>query len=327
MSTGKISVRLKVMDNRYNLHEIKNKVVLLSALDWGMGHTARCVHIIKILFSLNNKLVFAGNEKQCDFLKKDFPEMECVHLAGYNISLNSKKNTYVQLAKQFGQLKRVMKCERKWLENFVANREIDYIVSDNRYGFYHPSVTSVLLTHQLNLQIPFFMRLANGWLTKSIERFDACWVPDTADHALSGELSKRKLNIPTHFIGHLCRFKALTSEKEYDFLVILSGPEPERSNFLNDMLNEFSEPCSKGCVAFVGAHLSNFDSFQNPSTAELELLIAKSDIIISRAGYTTIMEMVCLNKKARLYPTKGQYEQEYLAKTIKHQQIEFVFTK
>lgn len=312
------------MDNRYNLHEIKNKVVLLSALDWGMGHTTRCVHLIHTLFAANNKVIFAGNVKQCDFLKKDFPEMECVHLDGYNVFLNSKNNTYAQLAKQFIKLKKAIKRERDWLKKFVANHKIDCIISDNRYGFYHPSITSVLLTHQLNLQIPFFKRLANKWLAKAIEKFDACWVPDTADHALSGELSKRKLKIPTHFIGPLCRFKALTAEKKYDFLVILSGPEPEKSNFLTYILNEFSEPCPPARVAFVGAHLTNYDSFQNPSTVELELLIAKSDIVISRAGYTTIMEMVYLNKKAHLYPTKGQYEQEYLAKTLKHPQIKFI---
>ncbi len=50
---------------------------------------------------------------------------------------------------------------------------------------------------------------------------------------------------------------------------------------------------------------------------ELEKAINESEIVISRSGYTTIMDLAVLEKKAFFIPTPGQYEQEYLAKRLK----------
>ena len=49
------------------------------------------------------------------------------------------------------------------------------------------------------------------------------------------------------------------------------------------------------------------------SANELNIALAQSDIVIARSGYTTIMDLAKLNKKAILIPTPGQTEQEYLA--------------
>jgi len=38
--------------------------------------------------------------------------------------------------------------------------------------------------------------------------------------------------------------------------------------------------------------------------------------VISRSGYTTIMDLAVLEKKAYFIPTPGQNEQEYLAKRL-----------
>ena len=40
---------------------------------------------------------------------------------------------------------------------------------------------------------------------------------------------------------------------------------------------------------------------------------AESAFIVSRCGYTTVMEVLAMQKKALLIPTPGQTEQEYLA--------------
>ncbi|MBK7885033.1 MAG: hypothetical protein IPJ81_15560 [Chitinophagaceae bacterium] len=49
------------------------------------------------------------------------------------------------------------------------------------------------------------------------------------------------------------------------------------------------------------------------STKEINNAINESKLIISRSGYTTIMDLVNLQKSAVLVPTPGQTEQEYLA--------------
>jgi UDP-N-acetylglucosamine:LPS N-acetylglucosamine transferase len=50
--------------------------------------------------------------------------------------------------------------------------------------------------------------------------------------------------------------------------------------------------------------------------AELCSLIMSSDLIISRSGYTTVMDLAALRKKSILIPTPGQTEQEYLGEYL-----------
>ena len=301
--------------------DISNKRVLIAALDWGMGHTTRCFSIIRVLMGRDNELIFAGDVNQIQFIRKEFPSIRIEKLDGYKILLDSNKNTYSQLARQRSKVQKAIRKETKWLNRYLNENKVDVVISDNRYGFYSVEIPSILITHQLNLQVPNFKFFANYLIKKYVQRFSAVWVPDDAQRTLTGELSNQKLNIPIHFIGVLNRFKQVKAEKKYDYLVILTGPEPERTNFLEyakeEMLN------LGVTAAFVGAHVDGFDSFFYPTTAELETLIAQSNCVFSRAGYTTIMEMVGLDKKAFLFPTRGQYEQEYLAKHIKHPQLQF----
>ena len=49
-------------------------------------------------------------------------------------------------------------------------------------------------------------------------------------------------------------------------------------------------------------------------------LISGSDLIITRAGYSTIMELVSLKCSAVLIPTPGQTEQEYIASMLSDKQ-------
>ncbi|NOQ71609.1 MAG: hypothetical protein GQ574_06395 [Crocinitomix sp.] len=303
---------------------IKNQKVLIAALDWGMGHTTRCVSVIRTLIKANNEVVFAGNEQQLNFIKIDFPGIKTETLQGYDIQLDSTKSTYLQMARQQKRIMKAIKKENSWLKKYVETNKVDYVISDNRYGFYHADIPSVIITHQLNLQVPTFKMITNWIIKRLIEKYDCCWVPDDEKRTLTGELSNAEIKIPVHFIGLLNRFEKIEVQHKYDFLVILSGPEPERTNFLNDCKNKAADLGSN--IAFVGAKVDQYDSFVNPTTAELSLLIAQSNCVYSRAGYTTIMEMVGLNKKAILIPTKGQYEQEYLATYIQHSQLKFSIT-
>jgi len=49
------------------------------------------------------------------------------------------------------------------------------------------------------------------------------------------------------------------------------------------------------------------------STATLQSLLATAEFIICRSGYTSMMELIPLQKKLILIPTPGQPEQIYLA--------------
>ena len=305
--------------------DINNKSILLSPLDWGMGHTTRCVALIRQLLEQKNEIVFAGNKSQIQFVRREFSEIETAELDGYNITLDSSKSTYLQMLRQKRKFKEAIRREKNWIENFVTAHKTDLIVSDNRYGFRSDSVKSVILTHQLNLQVPFFRRLASVQIARYVNQFDACWVPDTADHSLSGELSTGKLKVPVHYIGWLCRFSKRNAETKFKRLLIVSGPEPERTNFGNQMLAILQNaPGRSAVVGIDGKGSADLSYFPDPSSTELGQLIAESERVISRSGYTTLMEMASLEKTCVLIPTPGQFEQEYLAKFIRRQHIRFV---
>jgi len=104
-------------------------------------------------------------------------------------------------------------------------------------------------------------------------------------------------------------------------MVLLSGPEPQRS-YLEDMLLRDLKRY-KGNVLFIRGKIEaqqkkekkdNILVYNFMTSTELEIAINESDLILSRSGYTTIMDLAKLDKKAFFIPTPGQFEQEYLAK-------------
>ncbi len=304
---------------------IYDQKILIAALDWGFGHTTRCAALIRQLLKNNNQVIFAGNTQQTAFIKNEFANIITHNLNGYNITLDSQKNTYIQLIKQGRNILKAIKTENKWLQRFIESNQVDIVISDNRYGLYHPKITNIILTHQLTPQVPFFKNSATKLIHKKIQKFDLCWIPDFETQQFTGALSNHQLTIPVSFIGTLNRFDEVTAtnnlQSRFDYLVILSGPEPERTNFLNSMRDKLAKNNKK--MAIVGVRIDNATCFPSPTTAELKELIQKSNTVVTRAGYTSIMELAGLNKQAELYPTKGQYEQEYLAKHVKIEHFTF----
>lgn len=57
------------------------------------------------------------------------------------------------------------------------------------------------------------------------------------------------------------------------------------------------------------------------TSTELETVLNESEIVLSRSGYTSIMDLAKLEKKAFFIPTPGQFEQEYLAKKLEAEAI------
>jgi len=310
------------------IQKIRHKKILISALDWGFGHTTRCASLIKKLLENNNDVIFAGNTNQCQFIAKEFPSIKTELIAGYNITLSSKKSTYLQLVFQLKSIVSAIKNENNWVDEFVENNKIDLIISDNRYGFRHKSIHSVFMGHQINIKAPLFQNSANKKLLKYINQFNSCWIVDDQKLNLAGDLSQPKgLTIPYQYTGLLSRFTVLKVEIKFDYLVIISGPKPENGLFLKEVENHFLDSSKR--IAIVSTVKSkqeyqNLAYFYAPTTQQLNSLINESDTIISKAGYTTLMELSVLDKKAFLIPTKGQFEQEYLSKHIVNKKFVFI---
>jgi len=305
-----------------------NKRILISPLDWGFGHTTRVVSIIESLIEANNVVVFAGNSEQIKFITKEFPTIQIEFLEGYNIKLCSKKSTYLQVIQQGFKINTAIRSEGDFVKNVIAKYSIDLILSDNRYGFRDPNVESIFIGHQLNLQLPKFKRIVNKVLIGLINKFDSVWIVDDEILNLSGQLSNpSNLMIPFTFIGVLSRFKMNQTTIKYDYLVIVSGPVPENSVFLSEIESLVCNSKLRYAIvstAKSGKYFKHVDYFYDTSTVEMNVLLNESKVVISKSGYTTLMELSALNKKAILIPTKGQFEQEYLASRIESKSIRFV---
>ncbi|MGC4100898.1 glycosyltransferase [Ferruginibacter sp.] len=314
--------------------------VLVAPLDWGLGHATRCIPIIYELIKQDIEVVIAADGGIKNLLKKEFPDVVFTVLEGYQIRYSSRGAWLpLKLFLQFPALIKTVRAENKWLHNIIDEYKIDAVISDNRLGLYTKAIPCIYITHQL--QIKTGSKLTE-WFTRKIHyrfinKYNACWIPDnsTGDD-LAGDLShpKKMPQVPVKYLGPLSRFEKSSVEKKIDLLVLLSGPEPQRTLFENILiaqLKDFTgtavlvkglpgEANEKTPLLYSNQKLTVINHLD--ATA-LNQLIQQSQMIISRSGYTTIMDLVKLQQKAILVPTPGQTEQEYLANYLMQRHLFF----
>ena len=312
------------------MHTLKqNTKVLVAPLDWGLGHATRCIPIIKGLLSHGYEVFLAGEGAQSILLKAEFPQLTLIPLKGYRVSYsNHKRGMALKLLWQLPKIWRAIQFENRWLHKQVALHHFNIIISDNRYGLHHPSVKSIFITHQLTIKAPF--RVAEKWLQhiqyRLIRSFNTCWVPDIPGlNNAAGILSHPAIlpPVPVTYIGWLSRFEPKKLPVIYRYCIVLSGPEPQRTQLENKLLTQLTGITDS--VLFIrglpgAANLPatppNIICKNHLPQEALEMALLQSEWIISRTGYTTVMEILCLQKKAILIPTPGQTEQEYLAERL-----------
>lgn len=271
-------------------------------------------------------MILASDGSALELLRAEFPGIETYELPAYDVQYFSE-NMFWNIARQFPKIIRAVRREHVFTQKLVDDRGIDAIISDNRYGCFSKKIPSVILTHQLNLMIPFapFEWSANWVLSKALAKFDAVWVPDFLEKPnLSGALSHgKKYSFPVEFVGPLSRIKKSTPSvrQEYDVAVVLSGPEPQRSFFEKKLMEQaLALPDRFLFVQGKTARKEHFFAAENIevvsflTTTELQTALDSSEIIVCRSGYSSLMDLVNLGKKAILIPTPGQTEQECLAR-------------
>ena len=260
----------------------------------------------------------------------EFNQLTFYQLPSYKIKY-AKSGNLLQL-KLFLQAPHILKTilnENKKIAEIVAKEKIEGIISDNRFGAYHKKIPSVYITHQIHIKTGIFSFFSSKIHQKIIKKYSECWIPDVnVNNNFSGALSATKgLALNAKYIGVLSRFKQKPISKKYKLLVLLSGPEPQRTLLEHKLLKELENYSEK--VLFVRGVLKaekfkNTDNiaFKNYLLSEaLETAILQSEVVIARSGYTTIMDLAVLHSKAFFIPTPGQTEQFYLAKRLCKMQV------
>ncbi|HLX67819.1 MAG TPA: glycosyltransferase [Puia sp.] len=304
--------------------------VLVAPLDWGLGHATRCIPIIKELINQGCTVIIAAGGAQKALLQKEFPDLSFVGLPGFRLKYG--KNRAFTLLKIIFALPKILigiKQENAWLQQFTAREGLDAVISDNRYGLHGAGVFAVFITHQLAIRSS--LGAAVDWLLRRanyayIRQFSVCWVPDVEGvENLAGVLShpSRLPAIPVRYIGWLSRLEVVEVEETVDLLILLSGPEPQRSILEQLLIRQLDE--NLGRIVLVrglpkgGAAVKAPNGvvvFDHLGTRELERVICQSRLVLARSGYSTVMDLVRLRRRTVYIPTPGQPDQEYLGRYL-----------
>jgi uncharacterized protein (TIGR00661 family) len=310
------------------------KTVLITPLNWGLGHATRMVPVIEHLLNKKANVLIAADKRPYEFLKQRFPETEFIRFPGFEPHYSNDSMMALRMAWSFPKLWHQSRQAHRFLQKTIKKHEVDIIISDNRYESYSKCTYNIFITHQLHVQTsglqklfkPFIKILINSF----IKKYDELWIPDfeDADKNLSGKLSHLK-KYPLkkyHFAGPFSRFHSKngsSSAEKIDLLVILSGPEPQRS-ILEKLISKQALKSGLKTSILQSKPEENTD-IQNENIriishvgdTQMAEMIQSASIIVSRPGYSTIMDLCVFGKKAIFIPTPGQTEQEYLAKKMK----------
>ncbi len=302
------------------LNKIANKKIIVSALDWGMGHCTRLSVLINILQQQNNDIIIFTTPEQKQFWIEQFPNLEIQDIPPYNIRYTSKYSI-INLSLQIPKIIKTIIKEYKTIKHYLKTNQVDYIISDSRYGLKNSLCTSIIITHQVNMQLPKALRIANKIHHILLNRFDIIWIPDFQEDqkSLAGKLShtiNNKLLKKIDYINPLSSFEASDDKPVIDVLVILSGPNPAKSELENKLTVFFETNLNTLNILMINCNNEDKSfkrKFINPK--QLHILINRSKIIISRSGYSFLMASYQFvhTKKLILIPTPNQYEQIYLA--------------
>lgn len=299
------------------------KGILVAVLNWGLGHAARCVPLIQALQAAGHKIFLAADGRAGLLLQKTFPELLYIELPAYNIRYESS-NMILNIAWQWPKILLAGIREHKEIKKIVTQYKIDLIISDSRFGCYHPNIKSIFVTHQLWIRTPFpflscVVNKFNHWV---IRKFDECWIPDWPEKPrLAGELSRPLPKFTHRYLGPLSRLEIGENQtSDFPLVAILSGPEPQRSRFEELVLKQ-AKSLDQTLLLIQGrAEEQGGERVEGSVTirpfvsgVELNEILVKADLILCRSGYSSIMDLVTLGKRAILVPTPGQTEQEYLA--------------
>lgn len=304
-------------------------MTLIAPLDWGLGHATRCVPIINECLAKGEKVIIAADGAAAAFLKQEFPNLTHIRLKGWRMRYFWPLPLALALQVPFFGVSILLEHWR--LQRIIKRMGVSHVISDNRYGLWSRRADCTIITHQLYIELPHWLKLLekplHAFTARLLRRFAHIWIPDYADaqKSLSGALSHGgAIDAAVEYIGPLSRFTADTMDEPSlpvpQVLVVLSGPGRQKKMFTKRILRRLNGVAKR--ILVVGAEpnlkyqITNGNTLviNHLSTQELNSLLKLAPHVIARSGYTTIMDLHRIGRRAILFPTKGQWEQEYLAK-------------
>ncbi|MGA0828393.1 MAG: glycosyltransferase [Flavobacteriaceae bacterium] len=314
---------------------LSHSTILVAPLNWGLGHSTRCIPIINALIDRGAKVIIASDGVALGLLQKEFPELKSYELSSYRISYAKDGRLFkLKMILNAYKILWAMFKERQDVKRIVKAEKVTAIISDNRLGVFYRGLPNVFITHQLRVLSGSTTYISSKLHQQVFKKYDAVWVPDfeSANNLTGrlGHLDKKPKNLV--YLGPLSRFEKKEESLVYDLMVLLSGPEPQRTMLEEKLLTALEQyrgtalmvqgkiepqqqkrelPLSEGTLTVVNYMQS----------VELMQAVRQSALILCRSGYTTVMDLAKLGKKAFFIPTPGQYEQVHIAERLDAQKV------
>lgn len=320
----------------------KSKNILICPLEWGLGHATRMIPLAAELLTLNHNVIFASGKEHISLISKELPGCRYIDFPGFNPGYSRYLPQYISIFLKIPLLAYHIVLEHARLKKIIREHAIDIVISDNRFGLWNRSIKTVYVTHMPLIPFPKIMKFTEALGVfvhrQIIRKYDLCFIPDLPGPInISGRLS-HGISLPgnVRYIGILSRFSSLSFNKsplgsrsfgigvdlKYN-TVILSGPKPQKEILKQKLISLFKdkEPVTIMLEGKPGDpeeinKTGNIILFNHLPSGKMRDIISGSGAIISRSGYTTVMDLLSLNRSALLIPTPGQTEQEYLAEYL-----------
>jgi uncharacterized protein (TIGR00661 family) len=305
--------------------------ILISPLSWGLGHATRDMPIINDLLTRGHTVGVAATGAALALLRREFPDLTFFDVPDYPSPYTKNGFSVPRVMALFPLMQKDIAREHRLISKIVRRERYDLVISDNRFGAHVRDVPSLFISHQIRFSTPgdieFVERLMERFNEHYHKNFDRIIIPDNppGPYSLSGKLGVARRPATRRrafYAGIITDIRKLDVGQDIDFLISISGPRETKDLLKKTILQQVGDLPGKK-VILMGDPGDHREETLDPDTIvkshaerdEMELLMNRAKFVITRSGYTTVMELAELGKKEILFiPTPGQTEQEYLSR-------------
>jgi UDP-N-acetylglucosamine transferase subunit ALG13 len=307
--------------------------ILYAVYHWGLGHATRSLVAMRALLARGDEVTIMmqpgpGLEllrselgDSCDYIPlRDTP----APLGRYPALF------YLRMSLSVPWILAGFRNEHRVTERLVRERGFDLVVSDSRIGVWSSVVPSYFIFHSLHQIVPgrsrALERMVEWGQRGLLSGFAKVLIPDVEeDGGLSGYLG----HDPAFdwgrgrlvYIGPLSDIGRSGTPEDIDYFFSVSGLGIPQQTFATLVLDALPKIPGRVVVTLGRPEKAGETQRINGAVVHGYLdrerqaeMLNRARVVVTRSGYTTLMELAELGKRALFVPTPGQSEQEYLAR-------------
>ena len=310
--------------------------ILYGVYHWGLGHATRSLGLIRALVERGDAVtIVMAPGAGLTLLQSELGD-RCEYYPFRDTPAPFSRYPLVFYVRMTAAMPWVLagyRREHRLAEKLVVERHCDLIVSDSRLGLWSAAVPSYCIFHSIHQRVPF----CSGVTERFVERhqrdllrgFTKILVPDVAD---SGGLSGWLGHDPAfdwgteriQYIGPLSGVPRMDVPQDVDVFFSVSGIEPQRS-LLGGLVLKALPRLHGNLVVTLGQpgadpaprRVAGATVYGYLDRTQQARMLNRARLVVTRSGYTTLMELAGLGRKALCVATPGQSEQEYLARYLR----------